>query len=271
MIRYIHGSQDSLDVDVHYVFDSIPLFREAQEFCQDESIENKNIIVIKDGQVIYSFKGDIDETNNGLIDTYGLHKQEYPLIVTKRMEREKELKYVKSLRCILSLFSRTQYRNEIKKALNSNWNSRINVLKNINLEQIDFSNLQKKFSEKDVKKIIAFQIGQCLGLSQGIELYTKADISKMYPLLQSYLYREDDSIKNLQIMLNQFSNFLGNLEVIEKENQIYFEKEKKYIDLKKEILLPSFYIKDFEPIRKKQEKNKKVTRKNKKIQEEMEK
>lgn len=48
-------------------------------------------------------------------------------------------------------------------------------------------------SGADIKKVIAFQIGQCLGLMGGFELYTKSEISKKYPVLKQFLYREENS------------------------------------------------------------------------------
>ena len=51
MIRYIHGSADSTDLDVVYVFEEIPSFEECQLFCRSDPKENRNIIVVRDGIV----------------------------------------------------------------------------------------------------------------------------------------------------------------------------------------------------------------------------
>jgi hypothetical protein len=32
-IYYIHGSADSVDKDIFYVFDEMPLFQDAKRFC----------------------------------------------------------------------------------------------------------------------------------------------------------------------------------------------------------------------------------------------
>ena len=61
MVRYIHGSADSTDLDVVYVFEEIPPFEECQLFCRSDPKENRNIIVVRDGIVTYSFKGNEDE------------------------------------------------------------------------------------------------------------------------------------------------------------------------------------------------------------------
>ena len=115
MIRYIHGSEDSLDLDVFYVFDFLPDINECKRFCSEDDIENRNIIIVKDGIVTDCFIGTVDEINNGLIDTYSLHKQDYPLIVEKRLERDIIMKSIRAVRGILSLISRnpTEYVREL--------------------------------------------------------------------------------------------------------------------------------------------------------------
>lgn len=52
MLKYIHGSQDSTDVDVMFIFDEIPQKADASRFCSDNTVENKNIAVVKDGVVV---------------------------------------------------------------------------------------------------------------------------------------------------------------------------------------------------------------------------
>lgn len=119
--KYIHGSEDSLDTDVYYVVKELPSFSECRAFCSANKEENRNLIVIKNGVVTNCFIGTNDEINNALIDTYQLHEQEYPLLITKRVSRDIPLKAIRVSRGILSLLSRTQYRSEIKEALKSNF------------------------------------------------------------------------------------------------------------------------------------------------------
>lgn len=134
LAKYIHDSADSTDVDVHYVVDELPCLSECKEFCNtNKDIENRNLIVINDGVVTACYKGSIDEVNNGLIDTYNLHNQEYPLLVTKRITRNNYIKYIRGIRGILSHISRSQYRPIVKPALVSNsWTQRLNVFHDIN-------------------------------------------------------------------------------------------------------------------------------------------
>ena len=188
IIRYIHGSEDSTDVDVIYVFDSLPGIADCKRFCVGNSNENGNIIVVKNGVVASAFKGSVDEVNNALFYTYPLHRQEFPLIIQRSVERDVMLKDIKVVRKILSSFSRTQFRCDIKEALRSGWEKRLNTLKNLDYNLIDFSSIPKT-SKEDLLKTLAFQIGQAIALREGVELYTKRAIAQYFPELKDCLYR----------------------------------------------------------------------------------
>lgn len=232
MIRYIHGSEDSTDLDVFYVFDSMPTFDECKKFCSEDPNENRNIIVINNGKVTDCFIGTVDEVNNGLIDTYSLHKQDFPLIVTERLERDKELKYIRAIRGILSNLSRTHYRPEIKKALNGNWKERLECVKNIDFNTIDFNTLYKRMTGEDILKVIAFQIGQSLGLIENKELYTKSSIAKQYKDLKNFLYRKETDKNILNAYKDVLIDYLEQIKVQEiGERIVYFEDKKKSIEL----------------------------------------
>lgn len=239
MIKYIHGSEDSLDKDVYYVFDKIPSFLDCRSFCSEDPNENRNIIVVNDGVVTDCFIGTVDEINNGLIDTYNLHEQEYPLIVNKKIPRDITLKEVRAIRGILSILSKTQYRSDIKYALRTGWKERLDCLSKIDFTKIDYDKLGKHMNGEDLLKVIAFQIGQTLGLLEGKELYTKSSVSKAYPELKPFLYRQESD----KIILNIYSNIL--LDYLYQRNTqdlgnntVYFIDENRTFDLKheKEIL-----------------------------------
>lgn len=53
--KYRHGSKDSVDVDVVYVFDSVPPHKECVEFAKSD--EDRNIITVTNGFVDFCFKG----------------------------------------------------------------------------------------------------------------------------------------------------------------------------------------------------------------------
>ncbi len=188
IIRYIHGSEDSTDVDVIYVFDSLPGIADCKRFCDGNGNENGNIIVVKNGVVASAFKGSVDEVNNALFYTYPLHSQEFPLIIQRPVERDVMLKDIKVVRKILSSFSRTQFRCNIKESLRSDWGKRLYTLENLDYNSIDFSSISKT-SKEDLLKTLAFQIGQAIALHEGVELYTKRAIADYFPELKDCLYR----------------------------------------------------------------------------------
>lgn len=237
MIRYIHGSEDSLDLDVIYVFESIPTFKEAQSFCSLDEIENRNIVVIEDGKVIWCFKGTVEEINNGIFFTYPLHKQEHQLIITKLVERDTLIKTVRVVRCVLSHLSRTSYRENVKKALkSSSWSLKLNTIKDIDLSKInDFGN---KGNRTDILKIFAFQIGQISSLLDGKELYTKSSIANEYPDLKKYLYREENTTLNdMNVYLDKLIKKIETFEVSEENGITHFKDFNKKINLKTEEYL----------------------------------
>lgn len=235
MIKYIHGSEDSTDLDVYYVFDTLPTFDECRKFCSADPDENRNIIVINNGIVTNCFIGTCDEINNGLIDTYNLHKQECPLLVTKRIERDKEMKYIRAIRGILSILSKTHYRPEIKNALNSNWKERLKTLKSLDLTTIDFNNLGKRMNGPDMLKVIAFQLGQSLGLLEGYEFYTKSSVANHYKDLKPFLYRQDADKTILNDFIAVLVDYLEKIPVLElEEKKVKFLNIGKTVDLKHE-------------------------------------
>lgn len=216
MIRYIHGSADSVDIDTVYVFDSIPSFSEAKKFCDVLKVENANVICVENGIVTYCYKGTIDEINNSLLTTYKLHKQDYPLIITNKVKRDKYLKLIRATRSIISQLSRTDIRTIVKKGLNGNWIDRkrsiVTVAGKLRKTGIN-DNLGKGNSNKDLFKTIAFQIGQTLALFEnGKELYTKDEVSSEYPLLRQYIERRPINLSDLLVMLHRL------ITVVLKEN-----------------------------------------------------
>ena len=231
MINYKHGSADSRDNDIYYNFDEMPEFNDCVKFCKEDLSENRNIIVIKDGIVTNCFKGTVDEVNNGLFQTYHLHQQEHPLFVTRMVERDILIKYIRVLRCLLSHCSRTQYRSIVKKALNSsNWSEKIEVLEKIEISQI--TGFGKNGSREDVLKVFAFQLGQIINLEYGIESYTKSDVAKYFPTLRPFLYRENT--RNLEPIIFHIDLFickLKRIKFVEWNGLIYFSEFEKTINL----------------------------------------
>ena len=207
--RYIHGSEDSTDLDVIYVVDELPSLQECKTFCSDKE-ENRNLITVENGIVTSVYKGTPDEVNNALLDTYKFHEQEYPLLVERKVERDVHIKAIRAVRGILSHLSRSMFRPEIKNALRGSWSVRIETLRLIHdhFDEIDFDHLQNNMSGDDVKKLIAFQIGQVLALTDFVELYTKSEIASYFTDLKPYLYRNSTDNENLKEYLFLFIHCL---------------------------------------------------------------
>ena len=223
-MHYFHGSSDSTDIDIIYVFDYLPSTVECKKFCDGKGNKNGNIIVIEDGIVVASYKGAADEVNNSLFSTYSLHKQEYPLLITHKVKRDVILKDIRVVRKILSTFTRTQYRTEVKKALRGSWKDKINLLKNLDYYSIDFDNLEKS-SKIDLLKSFAFQIGQALALHDSVELYTKKEIREYFPDLFGYIQRIDTPIDTMVEYIKKYASLLEDIPTEEKGNIVYFGGE----------------------------------------------
>lgn len=206
MIKFIHGSEDSTDIDVLYVFDKLPeTIQECKDFCSADPSENRNIIVIKDGIVVDCLKGTPDEVNNSLLRTYSLHEQQYPLPITREVKRDVTIKVIRAIRIILSHLSRSQERKKVKHALANGFKERIEILKNLGLSTIDYKMLEPKTNREEVLKTIAFQLGQTMALIYGIELYTKSEVAHCYPFLKQYLYRQKNShLKEIEEFKKRF-------------------------------------------------------------------
>ena len=102
------------------------------------------------------------------------------------------------------------FRTEIKNALRGSWSVRVETLQMIydHFDEIDFDSLNNNMSGDDVKKLIAFQIGQVLALTDFVELYTKSEIASYFTDLKPYLYRNSTDNENLKRYLFIFIHCL---------------------------------------------------------------
>lgn len=214
----VHGSEDSLDRDIFLIHEGpfLPSMQECKEICdrisQEDNI-NANLVLVKEGVVVDCYKGTVDEVNNGMLCTYHLHQQYFYLPVKTKVERHKEMKLLRTIRGILSMFSRTDLRTEVKSALRAETvREKLEVLKKFDfMKTNDFS---KKGKMEDIRKFFAFQMGQTVALWSGVEVYTKSDLARMYPELRFFLYREVDSMR----ILNQFLRYI--IDIAEKKLDI---------------------------------------------------
>jgi hypothetical protein len=213
------GSSDSKDLDIIFFVDEIPptIAESAAKcaalsemyqtlFASDKPI-NCNLAIVQNGALIDSFKGNLDELNNSLLATYDLHVQVHPNPITKRLIRDVDLKFLRASRSILSHLTKTQHRVMIKKALKEDISLKYKVLEIIDLNDLDGSNT--KLDLLEIKKALAFQIGQTLALWNGQEIYTKKEIGLAFPMLKPYLERQQNTdFKDLQYALVAFTSAL---------------------------------------------------------------
>lgn len=231
MIFNIFGSESSIDYDIMVFLESIPSIQESKKICLDFEKElqpilsdkklNINLAVVKDGIITNVFKGTPDECNNSILETYNLHKQIHPIQINKSLPRDVPLKVARAIRIILSFMSRSEYRALVKEALRSDTKKRFQILEQIDISKIvDLGKNNQDLIE--FYKHVAFQLGQCLGLFQGVELYTKEDMIKYFPELGKYLMRIPSDPLILQeykeIFINMTKKLFNNLDIV-KENR----------------------------------------------------
>lgn len=217
---YVFGSKTSYDYDCFVKVDKIPNIQQSHKLCKyfNDKIStfdvtkkpiNSNLCIIKDGIIIDTFKGTPDECNNSLYYTFRLHNQTYFKPVHKVLERDIPLKFKRTMRIILSFFSKTELRPIIKHALKNSAKDKYNALK-----EIDFNKMvnfpKKNDSKKDIYKIMAFQFGQCFSLIDGYEpySYTKEGLIEKYPDFKNHLNRKDLNEKDLVVLNNSLKRFL---------------------------------------------------------------
>jgi hypothetical protein len=202
------GSSDSRDIDVLYPVDSLPDPVRCKVLCSTSN-ENRNLFVVRDGVVAETYKGLPDETNNSLLATYHLHPQQAELPIRHKAVRNVPLKVVRATRIVLSLLSRTAYRDEIKKALKEeNLDRRLQVLR-----KIDFSNVEL---DVDSAKSIAFQLSQAIALIGGSEFYVKAELQAAFPVIADLIGRRSGSPAALNDLRDAYLEKLAGVYVRQK-------------------------------------------------------
>lgn len=244
--KIIHGSENSLDIDAYILVDKKFENQPAKELCLQFKELNANLIQVENGKIVWCYKGTIDECNNSILETYHLHKQEIENPIIEKAERNYGLKMLRTIRGLLSYCSRTQWRETVKKALQSNsLEQKIEVLKTLDLNLIeDFD----KNTKIEAYKFFAFQMGQTLALLEdNVELFTKTKVAQYYPELTDYLNRKESSSQELAKFWNKFVSFVENSNKKIDNHELYFVNfhgNKQVIDCKKEIVLPPVVVFD---------------------------
>lgn len=244
MIFYRHGSDDSLDEDIVIVLEKIPDKKTCIDIINNESNVDKNIITIKNGIVKDVFMGKPDEINNSILYTYNMHNQEYPLLINRPVKRDLFLKSVRVNRFILTILSRSIYREKIKKSIKKGYFERINCMKEIDFNEVNYSELNKKMSEKDIIKNISFQLCQACGLIDGIEIYTKKDCIKYFENQYNYIYRIDTSnffgLNELKDKLYEYMK--GVLYIPNRNGELMALNNGLIFNIKKEVYTKEWYL-----------------------------
>ena len=221
----LFGSENSSDYDVLVMVDDIPRnIDESHNICKhwNEKLSkilkdkplNCNIGVINDGVLVDCFKGTCDELNNVLYYTYKNHTQYFEQPIKSPIERNINEKAIRIARFIISFYSRTHLRSEIKNALRGKLSERLSVLKKIDFTKMtEFPN--KKERKQDIYKVIAFQMGQIFSLIDGneSESYTKNEIVKNYPQFSKFLNRQTITVNDLEILNQELLRFISWCEI----------------------------------------------------------
>ena len=224
----IFGSESSIDLDVCFFVDDLGTIQENHEtikvnieksaFNSGKKV-NANLAVVQNGTIESSFKGEEDELNNALFETYHLHVQKFERRICRKVKRNLDARIERCLRSLVSYFTRTLYRVEAKTALRGNTGYKIMFLDSIQLNKVE--DFGKNGSVTEVYKSIAFQLGITLALYESDELYTKESILDYYPDLKNYLAREKEDSEVLQVYIKKF------IELMKKRNyETKFRKDK---------------------------------------------
>lgn len=190
----VFGSSDSEDTDILVIVDEpITSIQQCREICNTYLPLDSNLATVENGELTWVFKGTVDEVNNSILDTYYNLDQFYSCPVKNRLIRDKELKVQRCVRGLLSMCSRTKYRENVKQALKSeDMVYKFDVLCSINFNEIN--EFPKKGNIKDVYKFIGFQLAQTISLLRGFQKYTKESVCEIHGTtkLKPFIYKEDN-------------------------------------------------------------------------------
>ncbi len=141
----IFGSKSSVDLDVCFFVDELNSIQENHETIKayieksnfnTNKVINANLAITEKGIVIACFKGEEDELNNALYETYGFHSQRFKKRIIRKVNRNVEARIERCLRSLISYFTRTSLRTKAKEALRGSTNGKIIFLENIRFDQI---------------------------------------------------------------------------------------------------------------------------------------
>lgn len=219
---YYFGSDDSADEDVLILIDKyeLPLIQEDRKdllfnIKKEYGLNwNMNFIVVENGIVIDTIypKSWVDSVNNSLFSTYHLHKdkQKFDLCIDRKIPRNKLLAIYKTVRTILSMLTRTQYRNDIKPIIKGihDFKYKVDILSKIDFTLLDTFN-QSNTLDVDIWKIVGFYLVQNYALiKNNIEIYTKKDAIIYDENFEPFIYRKNIDYEAKVFLNNYIKNYI---------------------------------------------------------------
>lgn len=210
MLYNIFGSPASDDYDIMVSVPDVPSSKAlCKEICAGYEARIKDYFLDKEVQVNICklkeieknvniiekvYKGTPDECNNSVFMTYLYHKQYCNIMVGQMVTRDVPLKLARGVRIILSFLSRGAYGPTVNDALQSkNFIKRCEVLQRVDLDLVTDSELDKKNIDRyGYYKKVSFQLGQMMGLLDGVEIYDHITLLNFYdtPLYSSCTLNE---------------------------------------------------------------------------------
>ena len=194
IVSYAHGSTNSLDQDRLYIFPHALINTAAGEKARailDDGIVDVNLMDLdEDGYICDNHKGQNDEIHNALTTTYPLHPQSFPLPTNfgGKVQRAVALKYLTGMRRIFIRLTEVEQTRDFTKRTLRNHDPCIGP---IAFAELNFKEILP-ITNVDHAKTFAFQLGQIMGLFDGLDLFTKDDICQAYPQLEPFIRRNRD-------------------------------------------------------------------------------
>jgi hypothetical protein len=185
--RFIHGSEDSRDVDCVYLVKSespFPTRTQLVDFCRSEQ-EDRNVIRLgrengASGEwfVKDSYRGPPDEVNNALLTTV---REEFS--VTQKVSRSVILRYVIASKAIIVRMRRMEECRKDCIAALSSW-SFDRYMDTVHRHCTKF------FSKltRGAAKYVTFHLAQSYALSIGFEVFTKSSLTALFPSIKPLIY-----------------------------------------------------------------------------------
>ena len=206
IISYAHGSPNSLDLDRLYIFPHALINSvvgdQARAILDDGIIDVNLMDLDDDGYICDNHKGQNDEIHNALTTTYPMHTQIFPLPSNfgGKVQRAVALKWLTAMRRIFIRLTEVEVARDLAKRTLRNHDTSVGPAA---FAELNFSEIIPA-TNLDHAKTFAFQMGQTVGLFDGLDLFTKDDIAKAYPVLESFIRRDRETSLRKAHLLDEF-------------------------------------------------------------------